>query len=383
MNAGGWTMPSLGKVYKDKGGRWLIRLPGGIRIFCDKQHRTFYSRQHAEWTLHQIHAEIENGTFDPDFYAKRKRSVHSFAVYAEQWLARCGRKVELGKVSKVHFRHLRHCVRNLFIPFFGDINLMDVRGKHISDFWLSLEKAPKTIFNIMAALHRLFNDAHRDEVIQAVPNFPPELKHSELPEPDWRWASEEIQELIFSHLEPDDLYFILFQACHGTRTGETRGLQHWDIDLENDTVTIRRAFSECDLKEHTKTKKNRTLPLDPIWKEVYLSRPRTINPRGFVFTNKDGKPYSTKWMWRRWCEACDKAGVSGLTLYAGTRHSLASQAANRGVSIYMIAKFLGHNDIKTSQRYAHLDVIPMRQVQRKAPIKAIFSKLSVNQKADS
>jgi integrase len=367
-------MPSLGKVYRDKGGRWLIRLPGGIRIFCDKQHRTFYSRQHAEWTLHQIHAEIENGTFDPDFYAKKKRSVHSFAVYAEEWLARCERKVELGRLSKVHFRHLRHCVRHLFVPFFGDFNMLDIRGRHITEFWLSLEKAPKTIFNIMSALHRLFADAARDETIQKTPHFPTELKHSELPEPNWRWASEDVQETIFEHLAPEDLYFILFQACHGTRTGETRALQHQDIDLANNTVTIRRAFSELDLKEHTKTKKNRTLPLDPVWREIYLSRPRAIDPRGFVFTDKKGEPYSTKWMWRRWREACDAAGVHGLTLYAGTRHSLASQAANRGVSIYMIAKFLGHNDIKTSQRYAHLDTNPMRQVQRRGSVTA----LSVN-----
>jgi integrase len=246
--------------------------------------------------------------------------------------------------------------------------MVDIKGRSINEFWLSLDKAPKTVFNCMGSLHRLFTDALRDEVIQHLPNFPPELKGSDLPEPNWRWASEEIQEQIFEHLAPEDLYFILFQACHGTRTGETRAIQHQDIDLVNNTVTIRRAFSERDLKEHTKTKKNRVLPLDPVWREIYVSRPRAIDPRGFVFTNSNGKPYSTKWMWRRWCEACDKAEVAGLTLYAGTRHSLASQAANRGVSIYMIAKFLGHNDIKTSQRYAHLDTHPMRQVQRRGSV---------------
>ncbi len=359
-----------GRIYKERGNRWLIRLPGGLRIYCDKQHRSFYSEQHARWTLNQIQGEIENGTFDPDFYAKTKKSIRSFATYAAQWLQRCHRKVELGKLSKVHFRHLKHCVDAHFIPFFGETNMLDIKGRDINEFWLSLDgKAPKTVFNYLAALHRLFADAVRDEIIQQLPNFPSELKHSDLPQPNWQWASEETQEQIFEHLAPDDLYFILFQACHGTRTGETRALQHGDIDLKNDTVTIRGAFSERDLKEHTKTKKIRILPLDPVWKEAYLSRPRVIDPKGFVFT-RNGKPYSTKWMWRRWCEACDKAGVSGLTLYAGTRHSLASQAANRGVSIYIIAKFLGHQDIKTSQRYAHLDTNPMRQVQRKGSVKA-------------
>ena len=359
---------AVGKVHRDKGERWLIKLPGGIRIFCDKDHRSFYSKKHAEWCLAQIQGEIENGTFDADFYAKKKKSLQSFSVYAKQWLQRCERKVELGKLSKVHFRHLRHCVNNLFIPFFAEINMLDIKGRNISEFWLTLNKAPKTVFNIMAALHRLFADALRDEVIQKLPNFPPDLKHSDLPEPGWRWADEALQEQIFAHLAPDDLYFILFMATHGCRTGEARALQHGDIDLKNDAVTIRRAFSERDLKEHTKTKKNRTLPLDPVWREIYLSRPRVIDPKGFVFVNKDGKPYSTKWMWRRWCEACEKAEVPDLTLYSGTRHSLASQAAARGVSIYIIAKFLGHNDVKTTQRYAHLDTNPMRQVQRRGSV---------------
>jgi integrase len=255
--------------------------------------------------------------------------------------------------------------------------MLDIRGKHINDFWLSMNKAPKTIFNIMTALHKLFTDARNDEIIQQPPRFPPELRRSDLPEPDWRWASEEVQEKIFEHLDPENLYFIMFQACHGTRTGETRALQHQDIDLTNDSVTIRRAFSESELKEHTKTKKNRTLPLDALWKEIYLSRPRPLDPRGFVFTNRKGEPYSTTWMWQRWSEACKKAKVPGLTLYAGTRHSLASQAANRGVSIYMIARFLGHTDTKTAQRYAHLDTNPLRQVHRRATVLPLKKKTAV------
>ena len=57
---GVWTMAgSVGRVYKNRSGRWFIRLPGKVQIWCDKQHRTFYSRQHAEWTLAQIQGELD------------------------------------------------------------------------------------------------------------------------------------------------------------------------------------------------------------------------------------------------------------------------------------------------------------------------------------
>ena len=36
------------------------------------------------------------------------------------------------------------------------------------------------------------------------------------------------------------------------------------------------------------------------------------------------------------------------------RHSMASNLVNSGRSIYEVSKFLGHSQIKTSQRYAHL-----------------------------
>ncbi|MGO9116916.1 MAG: tyrosine-type recombinase/integrase [Desulfomonilaceae bacterium] len=371
-------MPSVGKIYKDRGDRWFIQLPGNIRIYCDKQHRTFYSRQHAEWTLHQIHNEIEQGVFDADFYAKSRKSLHSFEFYAEEWLKTCERRVELGKLSRGHFTHIRHYVRVLFLPAFGKMNITEIRGKEIKDFYLSLERSPKTTFNIMGVLHKLFRDARDEEVIQTIPKFPPDLKFSELPEPDWKWVNEEVQEQIFQHLEPNDLFFIMFQACHGTRTGETRALTHADIDLENDVVVISKAFSDNQLR-YTKTKHIRRIPLDPLWKGIYLTQPRSINPRGFVFT-RNSKPFSESWARKRWNEACKKAGVPHVTLYAGTRHSIASQAANRGISIYLIAKFLGHTNVKTTERYAHLNTNPLRQIHRKASVTNLFSTTTKSQK---
>ena len=36
------------------------------------------------------------------------------------------------------------------------------------------------------------------------------------------------------------------------------------------------------------------------------------------------------------------------------RHSMASNMVNSGRSIYEVAKVLGHSQLKTTQRYAHL-----------------------------
>jgi integrase/recombinase XerD len=361
---------TVGKVYHDKGDRWLIRLKGGVRIFCDKSHRTFYSRQHAQLTLSQICAEIENGVFDESFYSKTKKSEYSFSVYALEWLAGCEKKLQRGELSPTYLKDLRRFVKRDFIPFFQDESLLEIKGRRITAFYNSLEGHPKTLFNKMSVLHKMFQDALYGEVIPAMPNFP---KQGHLPEPDTEWISEDIQDNILGYLKEDDAFAIYFMMCHGTRTGEARALQHRDINLETDTVIIRRSFSGQTLRETTKTKRARIVPLDQTWKDIYLSRPPYFDPEGFVF-HKQGEPLSESWLRKKWNDACREAGIKGVNLKGATRHSVASQAASRGESLYLISKFLGHTNSKMTERYAHVAGNALRTISRKNNVHTFPSK---------
>ena len=55
------------------------------------------------------------------------------------------------------------------------------------------------------------------------------------------------------------------------------------------------------------------------------------------------------------------AKIKGLRLH-DLRHSFASVAAAGGASLPMIGKLLGHTQVATTGRYAHLDVDPLREV---------------------
>ncbi len=161
---------------------------------------------------------------------------------------------------------------------------------------------------------------------------------------------------------------IFFLAMHGTRSGEARALKQKDINLKEDKVRIGRGFSLNQLREQTKNKRCRTIPLDPEWKKLYLKRLRAIYPEALLFTRK-GKPFSGSWARKKWNEAGEKAELAHITLYAGTRHSIASQAANRGESLYLIGKLLRHSDPRQTTRYSHLNTESMKQVQRKGRAK--------------
>jgi hypothetical protein len=209
-----------------------------------------------------------------------------------------------------------------------------------------------------------------------------EFKASTLPDLQWPWCDEETQEAIFPELSADAYFMVLLAATHWTRPGEPRALRHRDVDVKNDLVTIRRAFADSDLRPITKPKRIRHIPLDPAWKELYLSRSRHLDPEGFVFCDTKGKPRGRNWCRNPWNAAGDKAGIAHITLYAGTRRRIASQAGNRGGpdSAYQQVSW-SFDPRANSVIYPHLEVSPLRQVQRKASIKAIVSKSLVNAKS--
>jgi site-specific recombinase XerD len=72
----------------------------------------------------------------------------------------------------------------------------------------------------------------------------------------------------------------------------------------------------------------------------------------YVFTNpRTGKPFSS--IFYSWDAARIRAGMPDLRIH-DLRHSFASFLVNAGRSLYEVQELLGHADIKTTSRYAHL-----------------------------
>ena len=104
---------------------------------------------------------------------------------------------------------------------------------------------------------------------------------------------------------------------------------------------------------------------------VALSIPFSL-PNIYLFINPNsGEPYLTDTLQRLWKEACKAVSID-IELYQAARHSVASMAASSGVSIAIIKEVLGHADIRTAQKYSHVNVLSQSQVF------AAQSKTSVN-----
>jgi len=73
----------------------------------------------------------------------------------------------------------------------------------------------------------------------------------------------------------------------------------------------------------------------------------------YIFANpKTNKPYGC--IFHAWDIARTQAGFPQLRIH-DLRHSFASALVNQGVSLYEVQYLLGHNSIRSTQRYSHLN----------------------------
>jgi site-specific recombinase XerD len=117
-------------------------------------------------------------------------------------------------------------------------------------------------------------------------------------------------------------------------TGARRG-EIFQIRAEHigpDTITLP--------SSHTKTLRTRVVPIIPALRPWLVFFPLTMTIDG------------VKSSWRR---ARVKAGMDHVNFH-DLRHSCASIMLSLGVDLYTISKILGHSNVQTTQRYAHLQV---------------------------
>jgi integrase len=124
---------------------------------------------------------------------------------------------------------------------------------------------------------------------------------------------------------------------------------------------IRRHFSLNELRETTKSKRIKVLPLDPTVKDALTRLPRHITSP-FVF-HKRGNAYSESYGRKLWNRTIAALGIK-ISFYQGTRHSSATEALNR-TNLDLVRQFLGHTRPAMTEKYAKQNPEGLKAVLRK------------------
>lgn len=155
---------------------------------------------------------------------------------------------------------------------------------------------------------------------------------------------EEARRLYFAVCESDNTmlrYIVPMLILTGARKRELLNAKWQDFDMARRIWRI----------PMSKSGKARHVPLSDGALSVLESIPR--NPRtDSAFANpKTDKPYVS--VFHAWNTARKQAGLADVRMH-DLRHSFASLLVNSGRTLYEVQHILGHTQVKTTQRYAHL-----------------------------
>jgi integrase len=184
-----------------------------------------------------------------------------------------------------------------------------------------------------------------------------------------------LAQALSEHSEPVSANAVKLLMLTGARRGEVLGATWAMFDLENGIWTKPSA--------HTKQKKLHRVPMSGHAVRL-LEEIKATAEGSYVFPGRDGKPLTD--IKRTWLSVCRKAGLvetvqkkdragKPVTGRSGKpitieqpnvrlhdiRHSFASILVSGGASLPLIGQMLGHTQVQTTQRYAHLFDDPMRR----------------------
>ena len=163
--------------------------------------------------------------------------------------------------------------------------------------------------------------------------------------PDFMNSAEIYKLLEVSKNNPFDNLLIEFMIFTGLRLSETRNFLIGHIDWYNNQIKI----------VHGKGGKDRYVPISNNLQsklKLFLQK-RT---RGFVFARSDEKKYTRRALRYRITKQIAKCNFSKKIHTHSLRHTFACLCLARGLSLDMIKLLMGHDNIKTTEIYAKLEL---------------------------
>jgi integrase len=239
-------------------------------------------------------------------------------------------------------------LNNQILPVLGKKYLDELTRKDIIDFHHGLKAKgykPGTCNRSLILVRYAMNLAIKWEVVGLKTN--PTKDVPLFDDPDGkrdRFLTQEETARLFEAVQksPNPMlqHIIPMLILTGARKREVLDAKWEDFDLQRSQWRI----------PTTKAGRPRYVPISAGVVNLLACIPRNDCP--YVFANpKTGKPYVS--IFNGWNTARKQAGLAQVRIH-DLRHSFASFLINAGRSLYEIQKILGHSQIKTTQRYAHL-----------------------------
>ena len=349
---------------KDRNGWWVRHYANGRQQWfkCD-------TKSQAKALYGRLKADIREGTFFPEKFAPRKditlrawilrclegstnRGVENERRYGRRWSLLLGNRM-LANVSREDLRQVQAKMRAKLRP----------RPKNASkEFQPKRLWSDATINRHFSFLRHVLMLAVKDGKLIQNPlsglKFFPEVKRT-------RFLTSEELDRLRGVMIPENWKLVAFAIETGLRRGEQFQLQWNQVDLENGVLTL----------PMPKGGKTRHVPLSEEAKSILRSFDSFLRS-AWVFPGlKDmTQPMDSRAFLRRSYEpGLRQAGITGACWHS-LRHTAASRRIMAGVDLVSVKEILGHRDIQTTLRYAHLAPEHLRDAVNRGSLSGTVTK---------
>ena len=314
--------------------------------------------KHAERLRGEILNRIERRTFDyADYFPNSKRARrfgHNTENRTVEELLNAQLPIWEKTLQASTVRGYRIAINGHLIPNFGAMRVQDLSPAILREWITGLSCTAKRVRNILTPLKTVLEIAVHDDLI---PYSPLDRVYiDKLLDKDTRESSfvvepfdaDEVEAILDGASEPQHRNLLQFAFATGLRTSELIALQWSDINWENRTVHVCRAFVAGAMKP-PKTKagiRNVELTSDATEAlEHQKEFTRFQNDR--VFHNpRTNRPWMNDRQIRRfWTPILEEVGVRYRNPYQ-TRHTYASTLLSAGRNPWWLATQMGQKDIE-------------------------------------
>lgn len=287
---------------------------------------------------------------DPKEHHKKNSSEEKQHMTVEAFL-----ELFVEKYKKVHnkpntIKKDVERMRSAIIPFLGKLTISAVIQEDILKFQEHLKNIPGQFNRCHALLRKAFSLAElwgyrikNSNPCHGIHRYPEKKKERFL-------TQEELVKLDgvlkkqedLRKLSPYSLAAIRMLMYTGCRLSEILTLQWEDVFLKEGYIHLK----------DSKTGEKR-IPLNESACNI-LATLNQVKGNPYIFVgNKPGTCLST--LQDAWHKIRSLANLEGVRIH-DLRHTFASLAIKQGVDLYTVSKLLGHKNIATTTRYAHLEM---------------------------
>ena len=370
----------IGEVVSD------THLPG-FCVRCQKLARIYFVRKYANGRRHfvsigehavaglterkardkaqEIIISIRQGE-NPTAERTRINNMPTLSEYAEQFFQEHGKKLKTSTLRDYKSIFRTHVSSSKL----GKLKLHELKKSDLANLHTRMHTKKRTANKVLQIISSIYREAEQAGLIEKNINPTKGIKHYKIEARQRFLSQDELINIgqVLSESETDNseniyaITAIRLLIYTGARLNEILTLRWEWVDLEHGYLYL------PDSKTGQKV-----IHLSTPAQDLLSNLPKIKGNPYVIVGEKEGSHWVN--LRKPWERIKKKAGIKPTTLPNGSkqhvrihdlRHNFASLAASGGASLLMIGALLGHRQVSTTARYAHLTDDPLKDVNNAA-----------------